>query len=110
MSKLPASPSVFNQSKRKKFADVIFLKNFIHDLSKPIDRDGKVHIDYVPTQIVTEFFRYMFNRKVAGIIYPSSRNTGNNAMVLFYDHYDCRRQLNFLPQSLQTRSIRSYRP
>lgn len=108
-SSLPKIPSPFNQRKRRLFEDAMFLMNFVTDLTKPVERDGKVHIDYVPTQIVTEYIRFMFNQNVDGIIYPSSRNTGSCAMVLFYDYYDSLHYLDFEQDSIIKKSIRSYK-
>ena len=108
LSKLPSFPSPFDNSKRKKYEDLIFLRDFINDLSKDIDRDGKVHINYVPTQIVTEYFRYMGRKKFDGIIYPSSKNQGYDAMVLFFDHFSSQENMNFICESIKTKSIRVY--
>lgn len=105
LTKIPKSPSVFNCRGRKKLEDVYFLNSLVNDLTKPIARDGKVHIDYVPTQIVTEFFRYMLRKKVDGIIYPSSKDGGKNALVLFYGHWESMSNLEFLGKSLKTVSI-----
>lgn len=109
LSKIPDLPSSFDISKRKMYEDLIFLKDLVNDLTKPIDRDGKVHIDYVPTQIITEYFRYMGEQKIDGIIYPSSKNSGFNAMVLFYDHHSSQKNLQFNPGTIKTKNIRSYR-
>ncbi|WP_315264419.1 RES family NAD+ phosphorylase, partial [Tannerella forsythia] len=57
--------------------------------SKDIKHDNKIHIEYVPTQIMTEYFRYVFTEisdiKIDGILYPSSQN-GGNCYVLFFDN------------------------
>jgi len=85
-------PSIFDAQERKNRAAIRFLQNFISDFRKPIDRKDRAHIDYVPTQIVTEFFRHVFEnneRKVDGIIYPSSKGSGNRAVVIFADNDQC---------------------
>ena len=33
---------------------MLFMNKFIHDFSSPIERDDRIHIDYVPTQVITE--------------------------------------------------------
>ena len=63
LSKLPKPPSKFDAAKRNKFEDLTFLQSFVNDLAKPVSRDGMVHIDYVPTQIVIEYFRYMLKKR-----------------------------------------------
>jgi hypothetical protein len=70
-----------------------FLHSFVQDLSKPIKKDDRVHIEYVPTQIVTEYFRHSFQgpdgQPVRGILYPSSRAPGGTACVLFFVREEC---------------------
>jgi hypothetical protein len=70
-----------------------FLHSFVRDLSKPIKKDDRVHIEYVPTQIVTEYFRHSFEcpdgQPVRGILYPSSRAPGGTACVLFFIREEC---------------------
>ena len=59
-----------------------FLNHFVRELSEPIKKDGREHIDYVPTQIVAEYLKYKCRalyskrRRIRGILYPSSRCEG----------------------------------
>jgi hypothetical protein len=69
--------------------------NFLHkisgEISRPIARDDRVHVEYVPTQIVTEYVRTAVRinrRKVDGIRYNSSRKNAKTALVLFADQDD----------------------
>lgn len=75
-SKIPF-PSLFDEEKRSLRNDVIFIRQFVRDLSKPLSKDLKEHIDYVPTQIVTEYFRRVYRfenvERIDGILYPSSK-------------------------------------
>lgn len=86
-------PSLFDDHNREKRSDLRFLNNFIQDFIKPITRDKLAHISYVPTQIVTEYFRYVFKTKdgkqVDGIIYPSSKDGGKKAVVIFATSEQC---------------------
>ncbi|TOD80773.1 RES domain-containing protein, partial [Vibrio parahaemolyticus] len=47
----------------------------------------------VPTQVVSEHFRYIHTtsdeNRIDGIIYPSSKLKGRNAIVIFCDNSDC---------------------
>src|SRR5262249_23506696 len=56
-------------------------------LAKPIKKDDREHIEYVPTQVVTEFLRHEFRteggHRVKGIIYQSARNGKGKCCVLF---------------------------
>jgi hypothetical protein len=92
--------SIFDNKKRPHYFLNLFLKAFVEDLSKNILHDGKEHIEYVPTQIVTEFFRYPFSESkktpIDGIIYPSSKNIGKKACVLFFDNEQCLKELDLI--------------
>jgi hypothetical protein len=65
-----------------------FFGEFVEDLTKPIERDDRIHLDYVPTQVLVEYFRREFPREfnespVDGVVYPSARVKGGIALVLF---------------------------
>ena len=85
-------PSIFSGERHLRPV-LKFLHAFVHDLSEIIKKDGRVHIEYVPTQIVTEYFRHAFESHgrtpVRGILYPSSRATGSTACVLFFTREEC---------------------
>lgn len=71
-----------------------FLKDFVEAISKPIDRDGREHIDYVPTQVITEHLRNVHhkiyeNEKIYGLIYPSSKPKARNSVVIFCENEHC---------------------
>lgn len=90
LSKLPPVPSVFDEQRRGDYFSIRFLKDFIRDFTGEVTRDGREHIEYVPTQIVTEYFKHVYEQLshilVEGIIYPSSKYPEHNACVLFLDH------------------------
>jgi hypothetical protein len=66
-----------------------FFKAFIADLTAPI-HDHRKHLDYVPTQIICEYFRLHgatvggTHHKIDGIKYPSSHD-GTPCYVFFWD-------------------------
>ena len=60
LADLPDIPSVFEEDGHHRIHPLRFLHAFAHDIVKPIARDGREHIEYVPTQIVTEYFRRVF--------------------------------------------------
>ena len=64
---------------------LLFLHSFVNDVSKKIERDGKEHVEYVPTQIVTEWVRMLSlnGERVDGIRYPSAQCSGGSSIVLF---------------------------
>jgi HEPN/RES N-terminal domain 1/RES domain len=92
LTRLPFPPSVFTELPDTLEHDPRLQLNFLHsisrDISKPIARDNCVHIEYVPTQIVTEYVRTIVRvggRRVDGIRYHSSRKNAGTALVLFAD-------------------------
>ena len=63
-----------------------FLHHVAREMSQRIDRDDRVHIEYVPTQVVTEFVRSqptIDRKRVDGIRYPSSVHPCHASFVLF---------------------------
>ncbi|WP_348812447.1 HEPN-associated N-terminal domain-containing protein [Flavobacterium maritimum] len=94
--KLPNVPSIFG--KIKNYYLIYLIHDLVRDFTKDIAKDGKEHIEYVPTQVVTEFFRFSFNKnrknKIDGIIYPSSKNKKNKTSVFFWDHEESEKLMN----------------
>lgn len=64
-----------------------FVDAFTADIAITTERDGREHINYVPSQIVTEYFRRVFlidgRVHLDGIIYPSTRNEIGRNLALF---------------------------
>lgn len=93
LAELPDIPSVFADETRKFIHPMRFLHAFAADLVKRIARDGREHIEYVPTQIVTEFFRRVFRdaqgKPLDGLLYRSSRPGAGTACVLFAENDQC---------------------
>ena len=85
--------SLFDRNKRELRPAIKLLWSFAADISKPIEKDGREHIDYVPTQVFTEYFRHTYEddegNKVDGVFYPSSKDKGNIACVLFLQNEHC---------------------
>jgi len=92
LAELPETPSIFYEVPDSMEYDprenLIFLHHIAREISRPIARDDRVHVEYVPTQVVTEFFRTVATRdesNIDGIAYRSSRQAGKSSMVLFVD-------------------------
>jgi HEPN superfamily RES-like protein/RES domain-containing protein len=91
-SKLPPVPSLFDSRRRHLRRGIAFLHGFVRDLTKKVKRDGREHIDYVPTQIVTEYLRYAFKPfgfRVSGIVYDSAQREGGICCALFFRNTQC---------------------
>ena len=86
-------PSLFDESVRHLREKVVLLREFARAIAEPIQKDGKERIEYVPTQIVTEYFRHVFRvdgtTPIHGIMYRSSRRPGGVCYVLFVDNEHC---------------------
>ncbi|KAF5077220.1 RES domain protein [anaerobic digester metagenome] len=85
-------PSIYDQKNSHKRASKRFLERFSSEMALPVNKDGDENIDYVPTQIVSEFIRLMLkhNKKnIDGIIYNSSQHQGGICYALFVDYRHC---------------------
>jgi hypothetical protein len=92
LTRLPEAPSEFAELPDSLEYDPRPRLNFLHaisrEISRPIAGDNHVHVEYVPTQVVTEYVRTVFRvdgRKADGIRYASSRGNVATAVVLFAD-------------------------
>jgi RES domain-containing protein len=65
----------------------LFIEDFVGSISSPAKKDGREHIDYVPSQVVSEFFAKAFRRAsgeaIHGMVYPSAVKPGGRNVVLF---------------------------
>jgi hypothetical protein len=89
LSSRPAIPGVYGTARQDR-EDVVFLRHFVRSIGEPVVPDDRVHIEYVPTQIVTEYFRYHpspSDQPFDGIIYPSAQCKGQS-IVIFASHDD----------------------
>jgi hypothetical protein len=93
LTALPGVPSLFDKRRHRKRMPLIFMNAFARDLSAPIAHDDRVHYEYVPTQVVAEYFRHVFvlreNKRVDGLIFRSSQSRGGICYTLFATAEDC---------------------
>lgn len=93
LREIPPVPSIFDASRRHLRSGLKFLRHFVHDLSQPIEKNDREHIEYVPTQIVTEYFRHVFRTPngevVQGILFNSARESGGENCVFFFQNDEC---------------------
>ncbi|PIP98804.1 MAG: hypothetical protein COZ36_06665 [Piscirickettsiaceae bacterium CG_4_10_14_3_um_filter_44_349] len=86
MTKIIDLPLLFDPTKRELSEQILFLRGFIDDISKPIAKDGREHIEYVPTQIVTELLARQVKgdgKSIDGIRFKSSVKEGGINWVFF---------------------------
>jgi len=117
---LPGVPSFFDEDAFDLRYTLIFLRAFARNVSQPITRDGREHIDYVPTQAFSEYVRYRMKgaegRAIDGIRFRSSKN-GKACYVIFCAQEQCLEQtdpygpaqiLRFDPSSLRSVDASAY--
>jgi hypothetical protein len=90
LSTPPEVPSLYDPERRHLRPGLIFLRHFVGEISKPFVRDDRIHIEYVPTQVVTEWLRTRFDQgpgePLVGVLYSSSRSPGGVNVSLFIDN------------------------
>lgn len=86
----PHLPSIFDLDSRPERESVLFFESFVKKISQPIKPDDKVHLSYIPTQVVCEFLAQCFKtpngESLDGIIFPSSLYSGGKNLVIFPRH------------------------
>lgn len=93
LTNLPTLPSEFDLESVGKRKALIFISELVDEFRKPIERDGKAHVEYVPTQVFTEFVQHKLpsigGNKIDGILYRSSKDEKQIAAVVFADNSEC---------------------
>lgn len=87
LTRVPPIPGIFSDASRSQRLHLRFIHYFIHDIMQPVARDDRIHTDYVPSQVVTEFLReHEFGSgSLDGILYGSVAAPGKHNLVLFVD-------------------------
>lgn len=90
LAQMPSVPGIFSGAGRKERLGLIFMHAFAQEIGKPVDRSDRIHIDYIPSQVVTEFIRgaKVDGGSIDGIRYPSVLVPGGCNIVLFATQAD----------------------
>ncbi len=88
LCELPKSPSVYDVACNDELEWLGFLHSFAREISRPVRKDGSEHVDYVPSQVVCEWFAQVHSEgdggaTLDGILYPSAVVPGGKNLVLF---------------------------
>lgn len=88
LTQLPKTPSVFDDGKRSERETIVFLEHFVTSITTPFAKDGREHFEYVPSQVVCEYFAKAFRGhngdiRLDGIRYPSAVRPNSRNLVLF---------------------------
>ncbi len=91
---LPSIPSLFDPDVDGYWRrGIAFLHAFVNNLIVPVVKDGREHVEYVPSQVVTEYLRYRFTdfegSRILGMLYPSAQKPDGVSCVLFISREDC---------------------
>lgn len=90
LTELPRLGSWYAQDREDR-APFVFLKQFVAEITRPVVHDGKEHIEYVPTQILTEYLRLHYKSvagRLDGIVYPSAQHNRSRSIVIFASYGD----------------------
>lgn len=101
LAKIPDIPSVFELDHRQHIGVITFLRDFADQIARPVSRGAVDHIEYTPTQVLTEFFRYRFTfegQGVDGIVYRSAAFPDGESIVLFFRNEECGDANSVMPQ------------
>src|SRR5262245_12963994 len=69
-------PSLFDPRMRTLRAPITFLRSFVEDISTPSSPTDYQNVDYIPTQVITEYLRYELPAElgpIEGVIWRSSK-------------------------------------
>lgn len=87
LTELPPVPSIFDSERRGERQGLLFLENFVEAIAVPVTKDGREHVDYIPSQVVCEFFAQVMRTnakaQLDGIEYPSAVRPGGKNIVVF---------------------------
>lgn len=81
LTSIPPVPSLFDPGARDLRAPIQFLHAFVKDATKSLSSADQQALDYLPTQVISETFRYEL--QVDGILWNSSRLQNETSCVLF---------------------------
>jgi hypothetical protein len=83
---LPPVTSIFDYENAGARKNELFIEDFTKQLSCPIVRDERVHVEYIPTQLAAEFLRVLLD--LDAIRFPSSVGVGANWAFFVYSQRD----------------------
>ena len=86
-------PSLFDKKNGQYREQIAFLYELEKDLTRSIKTESCIsEIEYVPTQVFAEYFRFLHQfegKPVDGIAYRSTENNNGICYVLFFDQKQC---------------------
>lgn len=87
LTRLPKTPSVFDVARKREREEALFAHGFVNAISKPVTKNGREHIEYVPSQVVCEYLAQVLRPRegvrLGGLVFPSSVQKNGNNLVVF---------------------------
>lgn len=87
LTRLKKPPSVFDVDRKREREEALFAHGFVDAISKPVTKNGREHIEYVPSQVVCEYLAQVFSPgsgvMLGGIVFPSSVHANGKNLVVF---------------------------
>ncbi|MGW9157462.1 RES domain-containing protein [Microbacterium sp. NPDC055665] len=84
-TKRPSLPSVFDESHRRQYVYATFADDFVERLTQSVRLTGAERVEYVVTQVISEYFRWAPKRRLDGIAWGShlvdEEEGGKNVLV-----------------------------
>lgn len=80
------TPSLFDASRRHLRAPIEFMRDFLKDVTRIADPSDIQNLEYIPTQVIAEYFRYGLSGNagpVQGILWRSSKDCTVTSCVIF---------------------------
>ncbi|WP_161793719.1 HEPN-associated N-terminal domain-containing protein [Agreia bicolorata] len=81
-------PSLFDSNRRHLRAPIEFMGDFLEDVTRVADPSDTQNLEYIPTQVIAEYFRYGLSGDagpVKGILWRSSKDPTVTSCVIFAD-------------------------
>ena len=88
LTNIPDMPSPLDPDGIDQRLAISFMRWFAEEVSKCVKKDGREHIEYVPTQVFTEFLSAFGGQDggfpvTNGVVYSSAKNAGGKSCVIF---------------------------
>lgn len=84
-TKRPSLPSVFDEARRTQYVYASFADDFVERLTRSVRLTGEERVEYVVTQVISEYFRWAPKRRLDGIAWDShllgEGEIGKNVLV-----------------------------
>lgn len=84
LTQVPPPVSIFAEMAEEPDRRLSSLGFYVERISRPVIQDGNHPVDYVPSQMLTEAFRWWSEPQLDGIAWPSKVHDGGTNIVLFF--------------------------